>query len=118
MEAAAKDGRSILSGADRRRRVNYLEETKMKKVFFVLVLSIMLGVFPGISVVKNAKADVCLGCHEFSSPGIVKLWQDSRHSSEGVECESCHLGKESDPSTHFHFGSYITAVPSPEYCKD
>jgi hypothetical protein len=118
MEAAAMDGCSILSVAERRRRVNYLEKTKMKSVFSMLVVSIMLGVFPGISVVEDAKADVCLGCHEFSSPGIVKLWQDSVHSSEGVECETCHLGKEADPSTHFHFGTQITAVPSPEYCRE
>lgn len=117
MEAAAMDV-LFCRLRKRRRRVNYLEKTKMKRVFFLLVFLIMLGVFPGISAVKDAKADVCIGCHEFSSPGIVKLWEDSKHSSEGVECESCHLSKEGDPSSHFHFGSRITAVPSPEYCKE
>lgn len=118
MKAAAGDGRSILSVAKRRRRVNYLEDSKMKRVFFLLVLSIMLGVFPGISALEDAKADVCLGCHEFSTPGIVKLWRDSKHSGEGVECSTCHLSKDGDPAGYFHFGSRVTAVPTPEYCED
>jgi hydroxylamine dehydrogenase len=90
----------------------------MKRLFPLLILSIVLGVFPLMSTVQDARADVCIGCHEFSTPGIFKLWQDSKHSGAGVECESCHLGEDDDPSTRFHFGSRVTAVPSPNYCKN
>jgi hypothetical protein len=104
--------------AEARRGISDLEDTEMKRFFPLLVVSIMLGVIPGISAVKDAKASVCTGCHEFATPGIVKLWRDSKHSGQGVECESCHLVKDGDPSGFFHFGSRVTAVTSPEYCKD
>jgi len=47
------------------------------------------------AVVGEFEGEQCIACHEAVTPGIVKDWQASRHSSPGNEkatvyCSSCH----------------------------
>jgi hypothetical protein len=59
----------------------------------------------------------CLICHETLHPGIVKQWEESKHSLVNVKCYVCHHAREDDPSGYDHNGYRITAVPSPQYCE-
>lgn len=38
----------------------------------------------------SASASECISCHEKTTPGAVGDWRASKHSSAGVECDTCH----------------------------
>ncbi len=88
------------------------------KDFVSLLLALVFLGYSGISLAQDAQEDSCVSCHEATTPGITKLWHDSKHSSSGVSCEACHEVRPGDPSGYDHFGVDITAVPSPQYCID
>jgi hypothetical protein len=90
----------------------------MKKVYVLIILSTMSWAMLAGFAAQEAKAQQCLSCHELSTPGIAKQWRDSKHSDNGVNCEACHTARQGDPSSYFHYGSTITGIPSPQYCKD
>jgi hypothetical protein len=86
----------------------------MKKIMiYLIVLSLASIVLPSVV----SAADKCAVCHKKNTPGIVKQWEDSKHSKEGVECLTCHKAKEGDPSGFNHNGEKITAVVSPKYLR-
>ncbi len=90
----------------------------MRKLLFVFFLCLgltFLSASCSISEEAGGK-DPCVGCHVTKTPGIVKQWKDSKHSTEDVSCLDCHGGKEGDPSAYRHGEKMITAVPSPRYC--
>ena len=89
----------------------------MKRVY-VLMMLLMMVVFAQDARAQDTLAEQCIECHEPSTPGIVKLWRDSKHAAEGTTCVDCHQPREGDPSARWHFGSNITPVPSPQYCMD
>jgi hypothetical protein len=62
-------------------------------------------------------ADECIGCHNDVSPGIVKQWEESKHSKKGVKCYTCHKAKKDDPAGFEHNDYRITAIVTPNYCK-
>jgi len=95
----------------------FLEVIKMKRFHVLTKFSMIFWMCLGMLTVKETKAQLCLSCHEFATPGIAKQWHDSKHSDNGVECQACHIAQEGDPSAFFHNGSTITAVPSPKYCQ-
>jgi len=72
----------------------------------------------GLLAAREAKAQECLVCHEVGMPGIAKQWRDSKHGINSVGCKACHLARPGDPSGFSHNGFTITAVPSPQYCKN
>lgn len=91
----------------------------MKKVHVLMALCVCLCAFVSGNVqAQEPVEDECVGCHEQSTPGIVKLWRESKHSQVGTTCVVCHEPREGDPSGRAHFGTGITPVPSPMYCKD
>jgi hypothetical protein len=58
-----------------------------------------------------AAAQVCVDCHAKVSPAIVKDWDLSKHSKNGVDCSVCH-GEE-------HLSASDVAkvkIPTPETC--
>ncbi|WP_456474457.1 multiheme c-type cytochrome [Candidatus Pyrohabitans sp.] len=59
----------------------------------------------------------CISCHDTVTPGIVKQWEESKHSKVGVKCYVCHLAKEDDPAGFEHMGYRVTAIVSPRYCE-
>jgi hypothetical protein len=89
----------------------------MKKVYLLSVFLWVGGfLFPSTLIAKSVEIDPCIKCHDTVTPGIVKQWHDSKHSSAGVGCYECHKAKEGDPSGYEHNGFKITVIPSPKYC--
>lgn len=83
-----------------------------------LLAAVAVGVFVPEPVFAQANdQDICLACHSGLSPGIVKQWENSKHSRVGVKCATCHTARKGDPSGYDHNGTKITAVPSPKYCE-
>ena len=89
----------------------------MKKFYVLMILSAVSWCVLNVFGARDAKAQQCLSCHEFRTPGIVKQWRQSKHGVNGINCEVCHVAKEGDPSGYYHNGFTITAVPSPKYCE-
>jgi organic hydroperoxide reductase OsmC/OhrA len=89
----------------------------MKKLLVLLVvLSAAAFALPALAA-EMAPIDPCVNCHETITPGIIKQWQDSKHSKVGVKCYVCHEAKKGDPSGYNHNGFNVTAIPSPKYCE-
>jgi hypothetical protein len=91
----------------------------MKKSYLLL-----LGVFLALMIFSEdmevyaiTPGAPCISCHDTITPGIVKQWENSKHSEVGVKCYVCHEAKEDDPSGYDHNGYFITAIPSPKYCE-
>jgi hydroxylamine dehydrogenase len=85
---------------------------------FAIVFSLcLIALFAFSSPASAEKTSPCVTCHNSVMPGIVKQWEDSKHSKAGIMCETCHTAKKSDPSGYEHNGFSITAVPSPKYCE-
>jgi hypothetical protein len=82
-------------------------------------MATVLGIFllPANVMAQAAPGSPCIACHSSIMPGIVKQWEDSKHSRVGVKCYTCHKAKKGDPSGYNHNGFNITAVPSPKYCE-
>lgn len=90
----------------------------MKRVpVFSLTFLTVLILASAIVFAQGEVLSPCLDCHEAETPGIVKQWQDSKHSERVVTCYVCHKAKAGDPSGYEHNGFKITAVPSPRYCE-
>ncbi len=90
----------------------------MRKLLIPLIASLIVGfALPTIVSTEESTVTPCLNCHETIIPGILKQWQDSKHSKVGVECYVCHEAKEGDASGYEHNGYKITTVPSPRYCE-
>ncbi len=91
----------------------------MKKLFVSLVALLAMGlVASGIVFAGESSSDECIECHKPGMPGIIKQWEESKHSEAGVGCYNCHEAKPEDPSGYEHNGYEITAVPSPRYCAE
>ena len=82
-----------------------------------IILIICLLIKPAIIPAKESPINPCLNCHDTVTPGIVKQWQESKHSKVGVKCYVCHKAKANDPAGFEHNGFRVTAVVSPRYCE-
>jgi hydroxylamine dehydrogenase len=71
-----------------------------------LTIAMMLAAFAAA-----ANAETCVECHQKISPGIVKEWQASKHSTNGVGCEVCH----SDTHNAMEDAG-STPLPTPDTC--
>jgi hydroxylamine dehydrogenase len=72
----------------------------------VPTLSVALGLNKG-----------CVECHEKKSPGVVKTYHDSKHSSRGVQCLDCHKPVAGQQAmTKQHEKVALVAKPSPKNC--
>lgn len=101
-----------------RHRPNLWSSLTIISSLFLLTCA-LLAVFGLLSVTVSAQEapiEPCLNCHGIMTPGIVKQWQDSKHSRVDVGCYTCHEAKAEDPSGYDHNGFTVTAVPSPRYC--
>jgi len=92
----------------------------MRNLYVLLMLSpaVVCLLFCHNVAAQNTPAEQCIECHRQGTPGIVKLHLDSKHNTAGVTCVDCHEPRQGDPSGQWHFGSNVTAVPSPQYCVD
>ncbi len=96
----------------------------MKKCVFLVVILAVFSV-AGLSaegvqerdfLAEADTSNTCIGCHIGLDPGIIRSYQESEHSTKGISCAECHTARTGDPSGFDHFGTAITAVPSPAYC--
>ncbi len=83
-----------------------------------LLLFVLLSACFAFSQTKISEAgQVCIDCHQTTTPGIVDQWQHSAHAKAGVDCYACHRANEKDPATFDHNGQKIAVIVTPEYCK-
>ena len=74
----------------------------LKSLVIVLALLILAA---------TASAQVCVECHQKATPNIVKDWQVSKHSKNGIDCAVCH---GSDHMTALD--SAKAKIPTPDTC--
>ena len=91
----------------------------MRKTHILFLLTaVLILAAPVFSYAQEGSLiDPCISCHDEVTPGVVKQWQESKHSTAGVKCYACHEAKESDPSGVEHNDFRVTAVVSPRYCE-
>ena len=56
-------------------------------------------------------AQECINCHREATPNIVSDWQLSKHSTEDVDCTTCHGDAHTDS-----YDVAEAAIPTPETC--
>ncbi len=89
----------------------------MKKILIIILgLLVVAGFYPKVAGAQNP-TDPCISCHDTVTPGIVKQWQESKHSKVGVKCYVCHRAKDDDPAGFNHNGYRVTALVTPKYCQ-
>ncbi len=84
---------------------------KISSLLFMFIVFLPFNI-----VFAEEVKDSCVKCHADVTPGIIKQWQESKHSAMDVGCFTCHEAKKNDPSGYEHNGFKITAVPSPLTC--
>ena len=70
-----------------------MSTSKMKLVFFSIALILISLTFLTLDPVSNtgkASTNDCITCHTEITPFTVQDWELSKHSSEGVDCATCH----------------------------
>lgn len=60
----------------------------------------------------NSFAQECINCHKTVTPNIVKDWQISKHSLNGIECSTCH-GNDHKSTADIA----KVEIPTPETCE-
>jgi len=90
----------------------------MRNLYLLLVVTLVFAL-PVIAPAEIASSPItpCINCHDTVTPGIVKQWQESKHSKVGVKCYVCHRAKDNDPAGFDHNGFRVTAVVTPRYCE-
>ena len=69
-----------------------------------------------LSAQVGKENQLCIGCHQASSPGIVGQWKLSKHSSSSVGCFECHQAEKGDKDGFQHNGFFIATIVSPKDC--
>src|SRR4030066_1367978 len=78
----------------------------MKRIAsFILFLLLLL------CSVSTAQKEGCLACHQGLTRGIVKDWEASSHSQNGVTCSDCHGNKHNSPQN-----AHLAIMPNVETC--
>lgn len=90
--------------------------TDVKLIVASIIVFLIPAVSSGVTDIDSPIAP-CISCHDTVSPGIIKQWQNSKHSKVGVKCYVCHQAKDDDPAAMEHEGFKITAVVTPRYCE-
>jgi hydroxylamine dehydrogenase len=80
----------------------------MKRINFITFIILASVIFVPVAVIL---ADECLDCHKAVNPSIVKDWQASKHSKNGVSCAVCHGSKHKSSSD-----SGLAEIPQPQTC--
>ncbi len=64
-------------------------------------------------------AQLCIGCHQATTPGIIKDWKASKHLAAGTDCVTCHTaaGKGNRPDIQDHYGTKIVVQVTPKDCQ-
>lgn len=91
----------------------------MKKHLFLYTLCIaaIAIMWTELNAQEDPQTNPCIECHATETPLIVKQWEKSKHSLNGVECQLCHLAGVGDESAIKHHGFSITKNLSITYCE-
>ncbi|MFQ6063078.1 MAG: multiheme c-type cytochrome [Methanosarcinales archaeon] len=99
-----------------------MESKKIAKSAIIFCWMALAGMILLASVgMSIAQEDICVNCHQTTTPGIVKDWENSAHIENGVKCLDCHSARDNDSSAimnHMGSGYNVTPVVSPNYCKE
>lgn len=68
----------------------------MRKIIGVMSLFFVFALLCLFSL-ASAKEEACIICHQSVTNGLVKDWQASKHSKQGVTCSVCHGNKHTGP---------------------
>ena len=68
------------------------------------------------SAPARAAESGCVMCHTRQSPALVMEWKKSGHAKAGVDCLTCHEGKEGDPGSWKHNGKLVKLIVTPKDC--
>lgn len=68
----------------------------MKKLIIIISFSLLLSCV-GLLNTSLAYAEFCVNCHRGVTPGLVKDWEASKHSTKEVTCSTCHGNKHTGP---------------------
>jgi predicted CXXCH cytochrome family protein len=77
-----------------------------KKISLVLLLLVLFT-----SLVLAQEKEKCITCHQVVMKGIVKDWEASKHSKNGVTCSTCHGDKHTSPAN-----ANLAVTPTIETC--
>jgi hydroxylamine dehydrogenase len=64
-----------------------------------------------LGICSAAPADKCVECHRTKTPNIVSDWELSKHSKNGVTCETCHFDHTAPA------GKRPIKLPTPDTCE-
>lgn len=62
------------------------------------------------------EAQACLNCHEKTSAGLARQWNESKHAQIGMNCLDCHRAEPHETDAIEHEGYTIATVVSPKDC--
>ncbi len=79
----------------------------MKSALFLFILLFAAGL-GSAQAQKN-----CLACHKVKTPGIVRDWELSKHSENGVGCDVCHGSDHNGPKNIDK-----VRIPTPAVCAE
>jgi hydroxylamine dehydrogenase len=66
---------------------------------------------------ETSGSEACLACHTSSTPGVVSLWQSSKHFGAKVGCVECHRAQPGTrPDVQEHYGQQIVVLVTPKDC--
>lgn len=86
--------------------------------FALLVSGAFLLYLAAGTTMAEGEGVACLACHNTVTPGVVKDWKDSKHSSVRVDCFTCHGSSgKSRPDSVAHNGFQITVLVTPADCQ-
>ncbi|MGE5327570.1 MAG: multiheme c-type cytochrome [Deltaproteobacteria bacterium] len=83
---------------------------------FIASLAVVFSLIPAPAAFANAPQDAdsaaaCVECHSKATPRIVTDWKESKHSSVGVSCDTCH-GSDHTSATD----AAKAKIPTPDTC--
>jgi hypothetical protein len=58
----------------------------------------------------------CTSCHQKTSAGLARQWQDSAHGAAGVNCMDCHQAQAGEADAMEHEGQIIATLVTPKDC--
>ncbi len=106
---------------DSKSKIEYGRYEEMDRIFTRLTVTIILIALPiTVDAQIDATADnACIGCHSSvgATAGIINDWKESKHASNNVTCDKCHVVDAENKDGFTHNGFFITKTPSPKDCN-
>lgn len=82
------------------------------------ILAAFFLIFFAVIGLYAENSDLCISCHEGSSPAMVMQWEKSKHAEVDVSCLDCHKAEESDVDAWSHMGYFVSPIVTPKDCSN